>query len=646
MGKSWGWALASLCVAGCFLGGNAANDESTRNASRDAGADRAFGFPGDEDVAMIDVVESQPPETLPPTFGATVTATAPPPAISGGTLLVTNDGRYAIAADPDRDHVYGVDLASGSVAFDTALLAGDEPGRVAEDGSGRVHVALRGGGALVTMNESTGAVLARRNVCPAPRGVTWDASTDLVWVACATGELVAFPSSGGAASTRLVVERDLRDVFVSNGAISVTSFRSALILRLASDASITRRDAMPMPVISTMTPHVAWRAVSAPSNRIVVVHQVETTQSLSTLSTGGYGGGCGGGPPPPDSPTQTDGGAEPAPTCSKDAGNNFNAVPCPEQPGAVASAITIVASDGSIVTDRLFPGTLPVDVAVSRDGEHVAAVAAGDGFAAKLGSVSTFSNCGDLDAPATVIGNAETPIAVAYDATGRLLVQTREPAKLWIDGAPIVLSTSSRNDTGHDIFHAQAGMMIACASCHPEGGDDGHVWMLDGKVRRTPSLRGTIAGTAPYHWPGDEPTFNGLVDDVYTHRMAGALLATDQKSALGAWVESIPAPPSPSWIDSNAAARGEAIFNDASIGCSSCHSGAKFTNNTTVDVGTGGAFQVPPLVGVGWRTPLLHDGCAATIADRFGVCATQGHGQIGTLSPANISDLSTYLETL
>ena len=35
--------------------------------------------------------------------------------------------------------------------------------------------------------------------------------------------------------------------------------------------------------------------------------------------------------------------------------------------------------------------------------------------------------------------------------------------------------------------------------------------MLDGNKRRTPSLRGTIAGTAPYHWPGDKADLDALV---------------------------------------------------------------------------------------------------------------------------------------
>jgi mono/diheme cytochrome c family protein len=645
MKRTWGWVLASASVVGCFLG-DSNSLRFTRSNDASTSPDAAGNGISENDFTDASIDASTAGSIL-PTFPPTTTnATAPPPPISGGTLLVTSDGKRAVATDPDRDHVYGVDLASKTIVFDTALYAGDEPGRVAEDGSGRVHVALRSGGALVTIDEASGAILARRDACPAPRGVAWDASSDLVWVACATGELVAFPSSGGSATQRFVVERDLRDVVVQNGALSVTSFRSAEILRLATGAKVARRDAMPKATTTAlMNPHVAWRAAPRPDGSIVVVHQVESTGFLSTASQGGYGGGCGNIEPPlPDSQID-DGGAIVVTTCGKDVGLNFTGAPCAQLPGAVVSALTIVAPDGSIVSNRMFPAALPVDVAVSRDGAHLAVVAAGNGFA-KLGSVSTFSACGDLDAPAAPIGNDETPIAVAYDMQDHLIVQTREPSKLWVDGTPIALSTTSRENTGHDVFHAQAGVMIACASCHPEGGDDGHVWNLDGNPRRTPSLRGTIAGTAPYHWPGDQPTFTALALDVYTKRMAGALLQPDQTNALEQFVDGIPAPKSPTWIDAGAAARGRAIFEDANVGCASCHSGEKFTNNATVDVGTGGAFQVPPLVGVGWRTPLLHDGCAATILDRFGACATPGHGQIGALTPANVSDLATYLETL
>lgn len=51
-----------------------------------------------------------------PSFPPTVTASTPPPPISGGTLLVTQDGKTAVAADPDRDAIYGIDLASLSAS--------------------------------------------------------------------------------------------------------------------------------------------------------------------------------------------------------------------------------------------------------------------------------------------------------------------------------------------------------------------------------------------------------------------------------------------------------------------------------------------------------------------------------------------------
>jgi DNA-binding beta-propeller fold protein YncE len=641
---------------------------------------------------------------LQPQFGSPIEQSAPPPAISGGTLLLSRDGARAYAADPDRDLVYVVDLASQAVTSTVSLAPGDEPGRLAEDGVGRVHVALRGAGALVTIDPSKGTVLARRPACPAPRGVTWEASSDRVWVACATGELVALPAAGGAAVASQVVERDLRDVLAIDGALTVTKFRSAQVVHLAADGTVARRDWLPSPQAAFL-PHVAYRTVAAPGGRLVSVHQAETTQSLVTHVQGGYAGGCGGigpfpGPPPPP-PTPV--GAQSTPLDSQDAGevdafveddagpgNLFPTAPLTDggsleggpaggsgacaghgalpgdfavlggmitggplggciapESGAVMAVLTVLAADGSILVTRSFPGAVAVDVAVSADGSRIAVVAAGNVLVPGLATVFVFSSCGDAVASYVVEGQ---PIAVAFDAAGDVVVQTREPAGLTVLGADgqasFALSSVSRRDTGHDVFHAQAGALIACASCHPEGGDDGHVWLLDGERRRTPSLRGTIRGTAPYHWPGDMKDLTALVDDVYTVRMSGQQLSQPLHDDLRGWVEALPAPPAPSWIDPAAAQRGQALFSRTDVGCASCHSGPQLTDNATVDVGTGGAFQVPPLVGVGWPTPLLHDGCAQTLADRFGACGTAQHGSTASLSAGDVADLVAYLETL
>jgi cytochrome c553 len=559
-----------------------------------------------------------------PAFGPTVTAAVPPPPISGGTMLVTHDGHTVVLADPDRDLVYVVDAAAHLLLRTITLQAGDEPGRIAEDGAGLVHVALRGAKTLATLDPAAGTVLARRAVCPAPRGVAWDETTDTVVVACATGELVTLPSASGAPTRTVTVERDLRDVIIQKGIISVSTFRSAEVLTLASDGSVASRyvgnsgdTASPKgdlgpPNIGSVS-RVAWRTFASAEGNTVMLHQLHSMSSLST-QPGGYGS----------------------------AG----------VPTAVVSDLTVVTPDGLVVSDDLLlDASLPVDVAISPDGRFALVAAAGNAFTPLRQSALYYpiGNGGNSETMPPLPGAA---IAVAFDAAGEALVQTREPAALWLitpgasEGLSIPLSSISRDDTGHDIFHTQAGAMIACASCHPEGGDDGHVWTLDNESRRTPSLRGTIAGTAPYHWPGDEADLPTLVNAVYTGRMSGAQLANDMITALDRWVQSIPAPPSPSWVDAPSALRGQALFEGAAAGCSSCHSGPKLTNNATLDVGTGGNFQVPPLVGVGWRTPLLHGGCAATLEARFTTCATPQHGSTSGLSPQNVSDLVAYLEQL
>jgi hypothetical protein len=608
--------------------------------------------PGGTSAAVAFAVPAQP------AFGPTVAVDPSPPPVSGGTLLVLSDGTTAVVADPDRDALYVVDTVHGTVSHTITLQAGDEPGRLVEDGAGRVHAALRRGGALVTVDPIAGTVITRRAVCAAPRGAAWDPATDEVWVACATGELVALPASGGAATVSLVLdrdERDLRDVLVeSDGSLAVTQFRSAKMLHVTRDGTITRTDAFTSPD-TRFAPQVAWRAIPGPSaGSVFVVHQAESTQPVPTENQGAYGS--------PFDPTS----------------------------GVVVSVAELLDADG--VSRSMFElvGVLPVDIALSPDQTSIAVAAPGNAFmsSANMSAVFHFRLDGtgpsfvpavfapetpspppqDVDAEGSVpngpgVAVASLPnfgasqaIAVAFDAAGDLLVQVREPAELLVLGGTddrvktsIPLATTSRDDTGHDLFHTLAGALVACASCHPEGREDGHVWLLDGNPRRTPSLLGTIAGTAPYHWPGDEADMTAIANDVYTHRMNGATLVPAQSGALQSWVDSLPAPPPPTWVDPIAAQRGAALFVRSDVQCNTCHSGPKYTDNQTVDVGTGGAFQVPPLVGVGWRPPFLHDGCAVTLAARFDPssgCDTPQHGDTSSLSSQDISDLVSYLQTL
>jgi cytochrome c peroxidase len=170
------------------------------------------------------------------------------------------------------------------------------------------------------------------------------------------------------------------------------------------------------------------------------------------------------------------------------------------------------------------------------------------------------------------------------------------------------------------------------------------VWTFVGQgPRRTPSLLGTVAGTEPFHWDGDMKDMRDLVDHVFVERMSGPKVDNGQLGALSGWLFALPAPAKLRPV-SDATAPGQALFGQR---CASCHAGPMLTNSKTVDVGTGGSFQVPSLVGVGWRRPLLHTGCAQTLRDRFDPnCGGARHGDTSDLSEAQIGDLVQFLETL
>jgi mono/diheme cytochrome c family protein len=247
------------------------------------------------------------------------------------------------------------------------------------------------------------------------------------------------------------------------------------------------------------------------------------------------------------------------------------------------------------------------------------------------------------------------PIAVAFTPSGSIVVQSREPAMLELStGERIQLASETREDTGHALFHSNSGGFIACASCHAEGNDDGRVWKFSepcvgATPRRTQSLQTGLRGTEPFHWTGEEHDFPALVQDVFVGRMSGPTLAPDQMNATLTWIDAQPRPALSPPADLAAVDRGRALFADtARAGCASCHNGDHLTNNQTIDVGTGGAFQVPSLVGIGSRGPYLHDGCAQTLRDRFDASCGGGdkHGMTSVLSDGEISDLVSYLGTL
>jgi hypothetical protein len=606
--------------------------------------------------------------TFQPNPGIMTTLSTPPPAVSGGTLRVLANGTTAIAADADRDSIFIVDLAGRAVVATIALGAGDEPGRVIEDGAGRVHVALRRGGAIVSFTPGPQPEVTRQPVCASPRGMAYDAGADLVHVACADGELVSLPAAGGAAVRTLQLDRDLRDVVVDGSRLRVSRFRSAELMTIEADGTVSTRIGLPNFSTSMarsgqrFTAGTAYRMTAGPDGSVVMLHQRGVVDGIRP-QPGGYGG--------------------------------FN--PCNS---IVHAAVSSVAADGTVKTGPVLAGlVLAIDMAISPDGSKVAFVSMGNSSNTIMGSTASAPQLtrtfvmdmnkatdgtigckpdgmnGPCLPPSTTLLDSSTgtsltgcqpnpqvvgqPVAVAFAGDGTVVTQSREPAMLALaDGTNIPLSSESRGDTGHFFFHANAGGNIACASCHVEGDDDGRVWNFECSStnpiaamgpRRTQSLQTGLRGTEPFHWSGDEADFSALMSDVFVGRMSGPKLTTGTMEALVSWIDAQPKPRRPTPANAAAVARGAALFNDTqNVGCVTCHAGARFSANLTVDVGTGGAFQVPSLIGIGTRGPFMHDGCAATLHDRFNPACGGGdrHGITSRLSSAQIDDLVAYLQSL
>lgn len=596
-----------------------------------------FGTRGDDTVPL-----PEPPGPR-PTYGATVSLSKAPPAISGGTLLISRDKRFAIAADPDRDRVVIVDVATRTPTS-IALSPGDEPGRAIEDDAGRLHVVLRGGGGIATIDLGTKSIASRRAICATPRGIAYHPTKKLVYVACAGGELVGIAPDATTPTMQVTLEKDLRDIVVIAEGLAISTFRAAHVLTVTTEGALLYNVELPPAPLLTAKGNaqaaVASRMIPMGSGELLVIHQRARDPNAAPISTepGGYAGR--------ETGTVTEGdkgGAPLRPRCGL---------------GIVHSAATLFRYGGQQPMAPISTAVLPVDAAFDPVANDVAFVAAGNGHTKELPQIYRFDRnvIGGFD-ECLIAQRTITPAGQAIAATfldRELIVQLREPSMLVsydYDGKSlwqVALGGESREDTGHAVFHSNAGSFMACASCHPEGGDDGRVWSFANiGPRRTQSLRGGIRGSEPFHWAGELKDLNALVGEVFARRMSGPELYSDQVDALARFIDGIPYLRT-SAGDAAAVARGKALFESAAVGCNTCHVGAK-SNNTSVDVGTGGVFQVPSLRGIAARGPFMHTGCAPTLVDRFlniGCGGGEKHGTTKHLARTEIDDLVAYLEAL
>jgi cytochrome c peroxidase len=218
---------------------------------------------------------------------------------------------------------------------------------------------------------------------------------------------------------------------------------------------------------------------------------------------------------------------------------------------------------------------------------------------------------------------------------------------------------------------------ISCASCHPDGQQDGRTWHNPEGLRNTQWLAG-LSWTHPIHWSADRDEVQDFEHTIRGPLMQGrGLIRGPVQQELGAPNKGLSADldalaaytnshrwrlsPHAKQGLSAAAQRGKAVFFASETRCATCHSGPLYTDSTVKspamhDVGTSGddaseklgpRFDTPSLLGVYRTAPYLHHGQAATLAE---VLTTKNrddrHGTTSHLSEAQIDDLVEFLQSL
>lgn len=210
---------------------------------------------------------------------------------------------------------------------------------------------------------------------------------------------------------------------------------------------------------------------------------------------------------------------------------------------------------------------------------------------------------------------------------------------------------------GRVFFHRSSSAVSAdgraCASCHPDGRDDGLTWATPEGPRQTPMLLGRIDGTAPYGWNGDQ-SLPGHFDRTI-RRLSGQGFHADDRDAIFAYLKSLPVPGARALAAHGAEGelvqRGRDVFDSTEAQCGTCHVAGVATDGVRHDVGSGLApkdtklFDTPSLRFIGKSAPYYHDGRFATLDDLLRG-SDHAMGKTSHLSDADRAALLAYLRSL
>jgi DNA-binding beta-propeller fold protein YncE len=230
------------------------------------------------------------------------------------------------------------------------------------------------------------------------------------------------------------------------------------------------------------------------------------------------------------------------------------------------------------------------------------------------------------DGPAGVDVDPATRTAVVWNQFSHDLaivsLASGEVERIPVAGDPLPRDVAA----GRRLFFSELDHSVsrdgrACASCHPDGRDDGLVWKLGGGPRQTPTLVGRLE-RGPYGWLGKHTTLEGNMNETMS-RLGGTGMSAPHLAELAAYMRRgllTPQRSAPSVHDAALADRGKELFESEAVGCGGCHVlGEGTSDHKPHDVGSHAkddsdkAFRTPPLLFLANTAPYFHDGRYATL---------------------------------
>ena len=201
--------------------------------------------------------------------------------------------------------------------------------------------------------------------------------------------------------------------------------------------------------------------------------------------------------------------------------------------------------DAAPISSNIVPWAfLPTDGTVMPDGRFaVVATGANDDLEVQADVVKvggTVFDWSDIACEAEETWHVEDDSQiVAVDFAGTPGRRREEPLRIYIGDAAIPLDIPPAEESVEDaiafeLFQKGAQSGMTCAGCHPEGLEDGRVWLFNEVgARRTQSMAGGIGDTAPFHWGGEFLNFDELMIEVFVTRMGHPALPQVERQACG-----------------------------------------------------------------------------------------------------------------